>query len=82
MTQSLSIARTITSMAQLRERFTIAPATDDNFFPEWRDRAALIRCSFTNLATSERRLQKSDRTVLSIHQRDNFHRQPYRAVRL
>ena len=38
MTQSLSIARTITSIAQLQERFTIAPATDDNFFPEWRDR--------------------------------------------
>lgn len=38
MTQSLSLARTITSMAQLQERFTIAPAADDNFFPEWHDR--------------------------------------------
>ncbi len=38
MTQGTAIARVITSMAQLQERFAIVPATDDNFFPEWRDR--------------------------------------------
>ncbi|NET37347.1 MAG: type I restriction endonuclease subunit R [Cyanothece sp. SIO1E1] len=35
MTQALAISKTITSMAQLQERFTLLPAEHDGFFTEW-----------------------------------------------
>ena len=37
MTQALPISKTITTMAQLQERFALEPADTDRFFPEWHE---------------------------------------------
>ncbi len=36
MTQTLAISKALTSMEQVRSRFSIAYASDENFFPEWK----------------------------------------------
>jgi hypothetical protein len=36
MAQTLAISKAMTSMDQVRSRFPIAYATDDKFFPEWK----------------------------------------------
>jgi hypothetical protein len=66
MAQTLVISKAMTSMDQVRSRFSIAYATDENFFPEWKhDLPALTELEQSQLSHIQRRfLEHRDRGSL------------------
>ncbi len=66
MAQTLAISKLMTSMEQVRSRFPIVYATDENFFPEWKQNLlALTELERSQLSHIQRRfLEHRDRGSL------------------